>query len=451
MNATAVRESAPARPEVPPAPPAWLAQLLVRTYPLEDRVPVLKLIPDGTRFAVRRRLGMRTRRHLAARPDVRIVAVTGSMGKTTTKDLIAQILAGEAPTLKTPGNANGLEGVPLTLRAIAPHHRFAVLEVGIYRVPGEMRWMASLFQPEVAVLTAIGEDHVRFYGSREAIAREKRALLERLGGNGVAIVNADDRLARQASRDLPCRVVRAGEARDAHVRVLSTRSVWPEGVRVSLDVGGQRVDGVTPLHGRHAGLLVALALAAARELGVEPAVALARAARVEPAPGRMTAAAGPGGSMLLMNDYKSRMPTARAALTTLADIPATRRFAVFGELQDRGFSEDDYQELAALLRAVDNVLAIGRAGPPLKRLLRGHPSTRVVSRIDEAAAILKRELRAGDVALVQGAVRQHLQRIPLLLQRAEVGCTVQRCVFHWTCDRCVYLRTGPPASCTEAA
>lgn len=387
---------------------------------------------------------------MAAHPDVRIVAVTGSMGKTSTKDLIAGMLAGEGPTLKTPGNANGLDGVPGTLRAIRPHHEFAVIEAGIFRLPGEMRWLASLFRPEVAVLTGIGEDHVLAYGSREAVASEKRALLERLEVGGVAVVNAGDRLARRTAEGLSRRVVLAGDAEDADVRLHEATSAWPTGLRVVLEIGGQRLAEVVPLHGRHFGALVALAVAAARELGVEPATALARAAGVEPEPGRMTAVAGPGGSTLLMDDYKSRMPTARAALEALAEVPAARRIAVFGELQDRGFTEKDYRELAELLCEVDIVVAVGRAGPPLARLLADRVSAHAVSRVDEAAAILKRELRAGDVALVQGAARQHLRRIQLLLEGAEVGCMVRRCVFHWRCDQCIYVRAGPPASCTEA-
>ena len=395
VDATAATERLRPTPEVPPAPPAWLSQLMVRAYPLEYRLPALRLIPKKTRFAVKRRLGGRTRRHVAAHRDVRIVAVTGSMGKTTTKELIAEMLAGEGPTLKTPGNANGVEGLPLTLRAIRAHHRFAVVEAGIYQVPGEMRWMASLFQPQVAVLTGIGEDHVLAYGSQQALAHEKRALLERVSPDGVAVVNAGDPLAREAAEDLDCRVVLAGDSDDADVRLHAVTSMWPDGMRISLRAGDQMVERVVPLHGRHFAVLVALAVAAVRELGVDPAVALARAADAQPTNGRMSVADGPNGSTLLMNDYKSRMPTARAALETLPEIPARRRIAVLGELQDRGFSQNDYRDLAELLGAVDMVVAVGRSGPPLERLLQGSPPIHAVSRVDEAAAILQHELRAG--------------------------------------------------------
>lgn len=451
MNATA-EEGFSNRPELPATPPAWLAQLLIRAYPLEDRVPVLKGIPKTMRFAIRRRFGGgSTRRHVAAHRDTRVVAITGSVGKTTTKDLIAEMLAGEGPTLKTHGTSNGLEGLPATLRGIQPHHQFAVVEAGIYASPGEMRWMASLFRPHVAVLTGIGEDHVGAYGSRKAIALEKRALLERLSPGGVAVVNAGDALARHTARGLRCRVVLAGDSDDADVRLRAVRIAWPKGLHVSLEADGQTFEQVVQLHGRHFAPLVAMAVAAARELGVEPRVALARAARLEPAPGRMSVVAGPRGSTLLMDDYKNRISGARAALEALAEIPARRRIAVLGEFQEREFGRDEYGELAALLGRVDHVIAIGPAGPRLARLLDGHPPADVANRVEEAAGILKRELGAGDVALVKGATRQHLQRIQLLLQRAEVGCTVRRCVFHWTCDRCIYLRTGPPASCTEAA
>ena len=436
----------PRAEELPPPSRLWL-----RLHPLDARVPGLELVPRPARRALRRlALTRRVRRHTAALAGVRIAAVTGSMGKTTTKDLVAEMLALDGRTLKTRGTANGVDAVPATLLGVRPEHRFAAIELGIFDEPGEMRWMASLFEPHVAVLTGIGEDHLNAYGSKEAIAREKRGLLERLGPGGTAVVNADDDLARAAAEGLACRVVLAGRAADAEVRVLADRLVWPDGIEVELGVDATRLHARLRIPGRHYATVVALAVAAARACGVAPERAVDAAARVEPAPGRLTVQPGPNGSMLLMDDYKSRLPSARAALAVLAEAPAERRIAVVGELQEQ--VADGYAQLAeALERSADLTVAVGGSGPALRDHLGRDGGFVAVERVEDAAALLAHLVSPGDVVLVHGATRQHLQRIALLLARKQVGCNVRRCVFHWLCHECIYLRSRPPAACVEAA
>ena len=437
------------RPDEPPP----RSRLWARLHPLDARVPGLRFLSKPTRHTIRRALvTRRVRRHTAGLEGARIVAVTGSMGKTTTKDLVAEMLAEAGPTLKTRGTDNGLDGVPATLLAIRPEHRFAAIEMGIWERPGEMRWMAGLFEPHVAVLTAIGEDHVSAYGSREAVAREKRALLERLGPDGTAVVNADDELARAAAHGLRCPVVLAGRAEDADVRVLRDELAWPDGIDVELQVDGRRLHARLRVPGRHYAPVVALAVAAARACGVPPERAVAAVARVPPVPGRLTVETGPNGSTLIMDDYKSRLPTAKAALAVLAEAPAERRIAVVGELQDRELTPEAYRELAeALAATVDLVVAVGRGGPLLRTGSGAGPKVVAATRVEDAAAILAGIAGPGDMILVNGATRQHLRRIRLLLAREPVGCNVRRCVFHWLCTDCIYLRSRPPESCVESA
>lgn len=436
-------------PEEPPAP----GPLALKLYPLAVRVPGLAYIPRPARRALRRAvLTRRVQRHTESLPDLRIVAVTGSTGKTTTKNLLGEMLAAAGPTLKTRGNRNDLDGVPATLLALRPHHRYAAVELGIYDEPGEMSWMASLFRPSVAILTGIGDDHVVDYGSREAIAQEKRALLERLPSDGTAIVNADDELARRTAEGLDCNVILAGVAEDADFRVLEARIAWPHGLDLVLVAGARRVELRVPLVGRHHALPVVLALAAAEAVGVPLEIAARAAASVEPAPGRMNVARGPRGSTFLLDDFKSRMPSAAVALATLAEVPAKRRIAVIGELQERDFTPAAYRELAQLLHdRADLIVAVGRGAPLLQSLLGDEKRVVSAPRIEDAAALIATEAAEGDVFLVHGASHQHLERIRLLLGREPVGCTVRRCILHWRCDECLYLGSGPPASCVELA
>lgn len=426
-----------------------------RLYPLTE-LRGRRFMPVAARRIVRRRLteaGVAA--HLGRCRSVRMIGVTGSMGKTTLKDLLAEMLAEVGPTYKTHHNDNGLYGVPATLLAVRPGDRFAVIEVGIQWSPGEMRWMASLFSPEVAVLTGIGEDHSSAYGSREAVAREKRALLERIPPEGTVVVNGDDPLAVETTAGLHARVLRAGEREDCDVRLVGARSLWPHGQEVEIEAFGRVLRAQVALHARHLAPLAALALAAATACGVEPERALAGAQRFRPHPGRMAPRPGPNGSTLLIDHFKSRLPTALAAVRTLGEAPARRRIAVLGELQEREQTPASYAPLAELLPGrADMVVAVGRAGPPLAELLTGTAlGQRVhsVVRVGDAAALLRDELGEGDVALLHGALRQHLQRVELLLDGAAIGCHVQRCTLHVLCADCGHLRHGPPPELVEAA
>jgi UDP-N-acetylmuramoyl-tripeptide--D-alanyl-D-alanine ligase len=394
--------------------------VLAALYPLHPNHPWLARVPVPIRRITRRGLTrVAVRAHLLRCRNVVIVAVTGSAGKTTTKDLLGEMLAAAGPTVRTRHNENGLWGVPATLLAVRPSDRFAVIEVGIKRGPGEMRWMAGLFRPRVAVLTGIGTFHSEVLGSDEAIAHEKRALLERLGRRGTAVVNADDPLARAAAERLPCRVLLAGWAADADVRLLAVRTAWPHGLDLELVVGGRRMRARVGVHGRHLAPLVAMAVAAADAVGVPVLEALDAAGAFTPRVGRLSPTPGPRGSMLIVDDWKSRVPSAVAAVQALGDTHARRRVAVLGEVQVDEQTTDTYRPIAqALVATADRVIAVGRAGPPLERLLaQTDLAARLLQVADaEAAAVaLSAELGPGDVALLHGAGHHDLELISLRL------------------------------------
>ncbi len=431
--------------------------LLQALYPLGSKVPGLNHLPEGVRRMARRAA---TRAavdlHLRRCRNTRIVGVTGSMGKTTVKDLLGEMLAPDGPTIKTRHNDNGLYGVPASLLLIRPEDRYAVIEVGIHDQPGEMRWMARMFTPEVAVLTSVGVDHVPAYGSRSAIAKEKRALLERLPPRGVAVVSADDELARGAAEGLGCRVISAGWAVDADVHIDGARLAWPDGMDVELNAFGERIEGRLALFGRHLAPAAALAVAAAAAAGVPGRTALERAAATfSPSPGRMRPVPGPRDTTFIHDDFKSRVHSAVAAIRTLGEIEGARRLAVLGEVQDADHTDATYAPVAEVLPGrAERVVAVGRSGPPLARLLEGTGLAGNVTEVGgarEAAATLASELEEGDVVLVHASTRQHLERIHLLLDREPVRCLVHRCVLDWRCQDCPYLPTGPPDSVVAAA
>jgi UDP-N-acetylmuramoyl-tripeptide--D-alanyl-D-alanine ligase len=418
---------------------------------------VYRALPKRARWAVRRAVLARpVRRHLARCNGVTFVAVTGSLGKTTAKDLIATALATEGPTTKTAGTFNSLDGVPATLMAVRPDDRFAVLEVGIGDQPGEMRWMAGLFEPAVAVLTMVTNDHVNAYGTTERVAREKRSLLERVGAAGTVVVDVDDPLCRAAAEGLRATVVRTGTAPDADVRVVGAQLAWPHGLDVELDVFGDRVEGRVGLHAFHLAPLVASAVAATTACGMGAGATLDALRDFVPYQARMRPAPGPNGSFVLADDWKSRPHSARAAVRALGDVPAARRIAVLGEIQNEPQVVETYGDLAELLQGrADLLVAVGRCAEPYRQLLAGTELGRTMialERASEVASFFGAELREGDVALLHGGARQHLARARLRLERDDVRCDIRRCKFGYLCDSCPFLtEPAPPAPFVELA
>jgi hypothetical protein len=214
-------------------------------------------------------------------------------------------------------------------------------------------------------------------------------------------------------------VLLAGWAADADVRLLAARSAWPHGLDLELAVHGRPIRARVAVHGRHLAPLVAMAVAAAEAVGVSAVDALDAAGAFSPRVARLSPAPGPRESMLIVDDWKSRVPSAVAAVEALGDTRARRRVAVLGEVQVDEQTTDTYRPIAdALVTAADRVVAVGRAGPPLQQLLAQTdlaPALLQVADAEAASAALSEELGPGDVALLHGAGDHDLEQIGLRL------------------------------------
>lgn len=261
-----------------------------------------------------------------------IVAVTGSAGKTTTKELVSAVLATESPVLRTEGNLNNHWGVPLTLLGLRPEHRRAVIEMGMNHA-GEIAALAAIARPNACVITNAGSAHLENLGSLEAIAREKASLAWALRRGEPAFVGADSPGLLAAAKGAPARIVTYGLAAGADVRPEQIEDLGDEGSRFT-------VNGFPTVHLRLIGLhQVANALAAlavARELRLDPVAVVAALATHRPLKGRMEVRHA-GGATLLVDYYNANPDSMRAALATLAGWPrAKRRIAVLGDMRELG-------------------------------------------------------------------------------------------------------------------
>ncbi|MET9020234.1 UDP-N-acetylmuramoyl-tripeptide--D-alanyl-D-alanine ligase [Actinopolymorpha sp. NPDC004070] len=354
----------------------------------------------------------RLARHLLDRlPDLTLVAVTGSAGKTTTKDLLAQLLAGAGETVAPEGSLNDELGMPLTVLRADEETRYLVLEMGARGV-GHIRYLTELAPPDISVVLNVGLAHVGEFGGKEMTAKAKGELVEALGEDGVAVLNADDPLVAAMAGKNRGRTVWVGEGPDATVRA--------EGVRLD-DAGRAAFELVTPggsakvalgLVGRHhvANALAVAAVGLAVGLDVV-AVAERLSAAVALSRWRMEVSVRSDGVTIVNDAYNANPDSMRAALETLPVLArGGRSWAVLGEMLELGEAADEAHEgvgRLAVRLGVSRLVAVGAGARAIERGARaegysGEESV-FVPDTDQALALLRRELRAGDVVLVKSS------------------------------------------------
>lgn len=261
-----------------------------------------------------------------------LLGITGSTGKTTTKELVAAAFATATPTLKTEGNLNNHWGVPLTLLRLEAEHRAAVVEMAM-NAPGEIEELARVAIPTAGIITNAGSAHLERFGTVEAVAHEKAALARALSPGQLLFAGADSPALRGALEGVSCRVVTYGLADDADVRPERVEDLGPEGSRFE-------VSGFPPVHlrliGRHQVANALAAIAAAREYGLDPQAVVTALEAQRPGSGRMELRSARGAT-LLVDCYNANPEATGAALETLRRWPgAKRRIAILGDMLELG-------------------------------------------------------------------------------------------------------------------
>ncbi|WP_321472454.1 UDP-N-acetylmuramoyl-tripeptide--D-alanyl-D-alanine ligase [uncultured Paludibaculum sp.] len=276
-----------------------------------------------------------------------VVAITGSAGKTTTKDAVAEVISRRYRTGKTAGNYNNHIGVPLSILNLADDAEVAVIEIGMNHA-GEIRELAALARPDIAVVTNVGSAHIENLGSLEEIALAKRELIESLGPAGIAVLNGDDERVRAFADVHPGRTILYGTGDFSSIEVAHVRAsnveYLSEGSRFDVaDVGSF----FCPLPARGGVMAALAALAVAKALGMELNELKDAVAALQPP--KMRLVRMERGGMVIWNDcYNSNPEAAKMMLDLLADTPATRRIAVLGEMLELGrWSEDLHREVGS--------------------------------------------------------------------------------------------------------
>jgi UDP-N-acetylmuramoyl-tripeptide--D-alanyl-D-alanine ligase len=381
---------------------------------VDDAGPLL--LVDDT-LAALQRLAARARRDWGGR----VVGVTGSAGKTTTKDMIAQLLATAIPTGKTIGNYNNHFGVPLSILRLPAESRAAVLEMGMNHA-GEIRALAAIARPNAGVVTNVGFAHVEFFESIDGVAAAKRELIESLPPDGIAVLNADDaRVAAFASAH-PGRTITYGLSDEADVH--------PDALESGSGATRFRVHGrwyETSLTGRHNLANWMAALAVARAFGIDGA-GFATAIRQFRAAGMRCERLEYEGAVLWNDCYNANPEAMRSMLDVLAATPARRRIAVLGEMLELGReTEPLHREIGryAAERGIDVLIGVrGAARHMTEEAMRaGLPGgAALFFDTPEAAGDFVRDLlHEGDAVLFKGSRGVEVERaLERVLRTAEV-------------------------------
>lgn len=353
--------------------------------------------------------------------DLRVIGITGSVGKSTTKELVAEVLAQRYRTLKNPGNLNNEIGLPLTLLGVSAGHEKAVLEMGFY-VPGEIAFLCDIALPQIGVVTNVGTVHAERAGSQEAIARGKAELVQALppGPEGVAVLNYDDPWVRDMAELTQADIFFYGLNPQADLWADGVEGLGLDGVRFRLHYRNETIHLRVPLIGRHSvhTALRATAVGLVEGLTWQEIVGGLRSGHTQL---RLVAVHTESGALLIDDTYNASPKSSMAALNLLDELQG-RKVAVLGDMLELGIYEARGHEMVGVRAAevVDELVTVGERGRMIAAAAyrAGLKSSVITELEDSQAAIdfLKQRLGDDDIVLVKGSHGIGMDRIVAALE-----------------------------------
>ena len=352
--------------------------------------------------------------------NVKVIGITGSVGKSTTKEVVTDVLSQRYTTLKNKGNLNNEIGLPLTLLGLSEGHQRAVLEMGFY-VPGEIALLCKLAQPTIGVVTNIGTVHAERAGDQDTIARGKAELVQALPSNGTAILNYDDGRVRKMAELTRARVFFYGLDAEADLWADEVVGLGLEGIRFRLHYLGETLHLRVPLIGRHSvhTALRAAAVGLVDGLDWQEIVSGLRTGTTQL---RLMAVRTQDGAIVLDDTYNASPESTMAALNLLEELDG-RRVAVLGDMLELGRYEARGHEMVGIRAAqvVELLVTVGERGRLIAKAARssGLLDAKITELGDPQHAIewLQKRLQPGDVVLIKGSRGMRMDRITAALER----------------------------------
>lgn len=370
------------------------------------------------------------------------IAVTGSCGKTTTADLLAEILSAPCTRVLTRGVNDSPVGAVRSILLSRPwRDRHLVFEVSGHQ-PGAILPSARLIQPDVAIVTKVASDHRRQFGSLEATAREKSELVAAVGPRGLAVLNADDPNVVAMREKSTAKVITFGCSEHADLRLLSSESFWPPLLRLKVSWRGETSTVESGLVGEHWSVAILAALATALELGMDRERILKAVSAFRPGFCRMSVHRTPDRRSFVLDTWKAPHWGLQACLGFLKSVDAPRKTVVFGTISDyRGNSRKRYEEAARwALEVADRVVFVGPESFKVSRLRESEPVGRIyeLATVREAGEFLRNDMLEDEIIYVKSSRADHLDRL-YHSAFAGIACWTDRCRLRHGCIHCEHL------------
>lgn len=368
------------------------------------------------------------------------IGITGSAGKTTTKELLVAILSSNGKGSGNPASLNVLPEVAKTILRVLPSHDFCVAELSEDQ-PDAMRAQLALLQPSIGIVTVVGYDHLSKYESRDAIATEMAKLIASLPAKGTAVLNADDELVVSMAADCVAKVITYGVTASADLRAEDVSAVWPDRLKMNLVHGGECAPARTQLCGTHWISSVLGAVGGGLAAGLSLKDCANAIASVAPFDGRMQPITTHDGVTFIRDDFKAPLWAIDTCLEFMKAARARRKIVVIGELSDMGSQSKgvQYARVAILAQQLADVTVF--VGPSASSVLKAkrpdiNNALRVFGNVRDAAEYVNSMTREGDLVLLKGTNKQdHLLRI-LLARKNDVACWRNDCKRDTFCNQC---------------
>ena len=349
--------------------------------------------------------------------DIPFVQITGSVGKTTTKEMIAAVLGAKLNVLKTPENFNNDIGTPLTLFGLSPEHQAAVIETGMNHF-GEIEYLGAMVRPDVAVISNIGDAHIEYLGSRGGILKAKCEIFEHLKDDGIAILNGDDALLDTVT--LPQRIIRCGQSEHCQVRISDILDHGVNGITCTVTSEKDVYHLNIPAPGEHMAYAASIAVAVGEVLGLSKEEIIRGVAAYAPIGSRMHILRLSDGRVLLDDCYNANPQSVSAALEVLARTECERRVAVLGDMGELGdLTEQAHFNAGALaaMLGIDFVVAIGSKAVKIAdgAAMGGAEVLHFATR-EEAMPTLREQLQPHTTMLIKASHAMHFEEIVKELQ-----------------------------------
>ena len=345
-----------------------------------------------------------------------VVQITGSAGKTTTKEMVAAVLSRRYDTLKTQANFNNDIGTPLTLLGLAPQHQAAVIETGMNHF-GEIRYLGEMVRPDIAVITNVGDAHIENLGNtRQGILRAKCEIFQHLSPDGIAVLNGDDPLLNTVA--LPQTILRCGRGENCNVRVTDVDDRGIEGIACTVTTAraSYRLTAASP--GSFMIYPMAMAAAIGEALGLTGEEIAAGVAAYVPTGSRMHLIRLPEGRLLIDDCYNANPQAMEEALKLLAVTPARRRAAVLGDMGELGELTVPAHRAIGVLTGelhLDSVIAIGEKA---RDIASAAPNARWYASVDDAMPVIRAAFTEGTAVLVKASHAMHFENIVKELEQS---------------------------------